>query len=40
MSETVWTISWTQNYPDWEPLEFPIVDLTLAREVLVRIMAK
>ena len=37
---TLYTIRWTQPYIMWEPLEFPIRDLTLAREVLARIMAK
>ena len=40
MSETVWTISWTQPYTAWEPLEFPITDLSAAQAVLQRIMAK
>jgi len=37
---TLYTIRWTQPYTMWEPLEFPIRDLTQAREVLARIMAK
>ena len=37
---TLYTIRWTQPYTAWEPLEFPIVDLTLAREVLAKVMAK
>ena len=42
----MWTISWTQLYNHWnnshpEPkLEPEVEDLTLAREVLARIMAK
>jgi hypothetical protein len=41
-----WTVSWTQPYTSWpkpqpEPkLEPEVEDLTLAREVLARIMAK
>jgi hypothetical protein len=31
----LYTISWTQTYEAW-----PVEDLTLAREVLARIMAK
>ena len=37
---TVYTVRWTQPYTMWEPLEFPIRDLTQARLVLARIMAK
>lgn len=37
---TLYTIRWTQPYTMWEPMEFPITDLTLARKVLARIMAK
>jgi hypothetical protein len=37
---TMYTVRWTQTYPGWEPLEFPIRDLSQAREVLARIMAK
>jgi hypothetical protein len=37
---TLYTIRWTQPYPMWEPMEFPIQDLTQARLVLARIMAK
>jgi hypothetical protein len=37
---TLYTIRWTQPYTAREPLEFPIVDLTQAREVLARIMSK
>ena len=36
----LYRIGWTQPYQGWEPLEFPITDLTLARKVLARIMAK
>jgi hypothetical protein len=39
MSEPVWTISWTQNYPNWEPIELPITDFAQAQEVLARIMS-
>ena len=41
-----WTVSWTQPYTSWpkpqpEPkLEPEVEDLTLAREVLARIMQK
>ena len=35
-----WYIQWTQPYVGWEPIEFPIVDLTLARAVLAKVMAK
>jgi hypothetical protein len=41
-----WTVSWTQPYTSWsrpqpEPvLEPEVEDLTLAREVLARIMSK
>jgi hypothetical protein len=44
--EKLWTVSWTQPYVAWprpqpEPmLEPEIEDLTQAREVLARIMAK
>jgi hypothetical protein len=37
---TLYTIRWTQPYTTWETIEFPIRDLTQAREVLARIMAK
>lgn len=43
--EKLWTMSWTQPYTNWpqpqpEPkLEPEVEDLTLAREVLARIMA-
>ena len=37
---TLYTIRWTQPYTMWELLEFPIRDLSQAREVLARIMAK
>ena len=37
---TLYTIRWTQPYTAWEPMEFPITDLTLARLVLARIMSK
>jgi hypothetical protein len=37
---TVYTIRWTQPYTMWEPIEFPIQDLSQAREVLARIMSK
>jgi len=40
MSEPVWTISWTQNYLNWEPFELPITNFAQAREVIARIMAK
>ena len=34
-------ITWTQEYVMWEPVEAePEMDLTEAREVLARIMAK
>ena len=36
----LYTIRWTQPYTAWEPLEFPITDLSAAQEVLARIMAK
>jgi hypothetical protein len=36
----LYTLQWTQPYTGWEPLEFPITDLTQAREVLARIMQK
>ena len=35
-----WTLTWTQPYLNWEPLELPITDLAQAREVLARIMSK
>lgn len=39
-----WTVSWTQPYHSWpepKPTQEPeLEDLTLAREVLARIMAK
>ena len=38
MRKELYQISWTQVYEAW-PVE-EIVDLTLAREVLARIMAK
>jgi hypothetical protein len=37
---TLYTIRWTQSYPDWTPLELPITDLSLARKVLADIMQK
>ena len=37
---TLYTIRWTQPYTAWEPLEFPITDLSAAQAVLQRIMAK
>jgi len=37
---TLYTIRWTQPYTMWEPMEFPIRDLTQAREVLAGIMQK
>jgi hypothetical protein len=37
---TLYTIRWTQPYTAWEPLEFPIRDLSQARLVLARIMSK
>ena len=37
---TLYTIRWTQPYTTWEPLEFPITDLSAAQAVLARIMAK
>jgi hypothetical protein len=40
MSEPVWTISWTQNYLNWVPIELPITDFSQAKELLARIMAK
>jgi hypothetical protein len=36
----LYSISWTQPYTAWEPLEFPITDLSAAQAVLKRIMAK
>jgi hypothetical protein len=36
---TLYVLQWTQPYSSWEPLEFPIRDLTQAREVLARIMS-
>ena len=38
--ETLYTIRWTQPYTMWEPMELPITDFTLARQVLARIMQK
>jgi hypothetical protein len=40
--EKLYTVQWTQTYTSWpNPKQEPeIVDLTLAREVLSRIMAK
>jgi hypothetical protein len=39
-----WTVSWSQPYASWPQPEVKpepeILDLTLAREVLARIMAK
>jgi len=35
----LYKITWTQVYEAW-PVEEEIVDLTLAREVLARIMSK
>jgi len=37
---TLYTIRWTQPYTTWEPLEFPITNLTAACAVLKRIMRK
>ena len=37
---TLYTICWTQSYPDWTPLELPITDLGLARAALAKIMQK
>ena len=37
---TLYTVRWTQSYPDWTPLELPITDLSLARAVLAGIMQK
>ena len=37
---TLYTIRWTQPYTAWEPMEFPIQDLSAAQAVLQRIMAK
>ena len=37
---TLYTIRWTQPYTAWEPLEFPITDLSAAQAVLQRIMKK
>jgi len=37
---TLYTIRWTQPYTAWEPLEFPIRDLTAAQAVLAKVMAK
>jgi hypothetical protein len=37
---TLYTIRWTQPYTAWEPMEFPIQDLSQAREVLAGIMQK
>ena len=43
-NEKLYTVSWTQPYISWpqpQPkLEPEVEDLTLAREVLARIMAK
>ena len=39
MSEPVWTISWIQNYSNWEPWELPITNFSQAQEVLARIMS-
>jgi hypothetical protein len=36
----LYSISWTQPYTGWVPIELPITDLTQAREVIARIMAK
>ena len=36
----LYSISWTQPYQGWVPMELPITDLTQAREVIARIMAK
>jgi hypothetical protein len=36
---TLYTISWTQPYTAWTPLELPITDLTAAQAVLKRIQA-
>jgi hypothetical protein len=36
----LYSISWTQSYTGWVPIELPITDLTQAREVIARIMAK
>jgi hypothetical protein len=42
--EKLYTVQWTQTYTSWpkpSPKQEPeIVDLTLAREVLARIMSK
>ena len=37
---TLYTIRWTQPYTAWEPLEFPITELSAAQAVLQRIMRK
>ena len=37
---TLYTIRWTQPYTAWEPLEFPIRELSAAQAVLQRIMRK
>ena len=37
---TLYTIRWTQPYTTWEPVEFPIQDLSAAQAVLQRIMRK
>ena len=39
MRKELYTISWTQVYTNWEPMELEITDLTLARQVIERIMA-
>jgi hypothetical protein len=39
MRKELYQISWTQVYEAW-PVEEEIVDLTLAREVLAKVMAK
>jgi hypothetical protein len=36
----LYSISWTQPYTGWFPVEIAITDFTQAREVLARIMAK
>jgi hypothetical protein len=36
----LYSISWTQPYVGWVPIELPITDLTQAREVLAKIMQK
>jgi hypothetical protein len=37
---TLYTIRWTQPYTGWVPMELPITDFTLARQVLAGIMQK